>query len=491
MHKVLLRLTLPWIWAIASQANAASTPSVLTSDRVNPADQAQADLTIQAIPTTQWTGLWTRPTLLGDLGGLRSALGRYGITLGLSETSEELANVSGGLKTGAAYDGLSTLTLGMDTQQAFAWQGGAFNLSLLNLHGNNLSAADIGSLQTASGIEADRGTRLWELWYQQQFDQQQWDLKLGQQSLDQEFMVSHYAATFINTMFGWPALPSYDMPAGGPAYPLSDLGLRLRLHASDKVTLLAGVFDGNPAGTTQGDPQQEDAHGDHFNLKNGRLAIVEWQYDLNQPVLGQLDRGPGSGQASGLPGSYKIGAWYNSENFADERNGSDGLSLANPLSNGQAQQHRGDYSIYAVADQMLWRPGEDSARILGAFVRLMGAPGDRNPLSFSANSGLTLAAPFDGRDNDVAGLGIGYVQAGSHSIGLQQDSNAYSAQQVPLQSNETIAEATYQYQFTPWWQLQGDVQYIWNTGGGIPSPSHPSQKVGNSLLFGLRTSITL
>ena len=39
-------------------------------------------------------------------------------------------------------------------------------------------------------------------------------------------MVSQNASYFVNTMFGWPMLPSADLPGGGPAYPLSALGVR-------------------------------------------------------------------------------------------------------------------------------------------------------------------------------------------------------------------------------------------------------------------------
>jgi porin len=98
----------------------------------------------------------------------------------------------------------------------------------LQIHGQNLSANRLGTLNTASGIEAEATTRLWELWYQHSFLDKRVDVKIGQQSIDQEFITSTYAATFINTMFGWPALPSYDMPSGGPAYPLSALGVRVR-----------------------------------------------------------------------------------------------------------------------------------------------------------------------------------------------------------------------------------------------------------------------
>ena len=41
---------------------------------------------------------------------------------------------------------------------------------------------------------------------------------------------------------GWPMVPSADLYAGGPAYPLSSLGVRLRVRPSENLTLLGGVF---------------------------------------------------------------------------------------------------------------------------------------------------------------------------------------------------------------------------------------------------------
>ncbi len=48
-------------------------------------------------------------------------------------------------------------------------------------------------------------------------------------------------------MFGWPMVPSADLPGGGPAYPLSALGVRLRARPVDPLTFLAGVFNGSPS----------------------------------------------------------------------------------------------------------------------------------------------------------------------------------------------------------------------------------------------------
>ncbi|WP_216076096.1 hypothetical protein, partial [Acinetobacter baumannii] len=74
------------------------------------------------------TGIWTRQNLLGDMGGIRPWLGKYGATLLITETSEYLANVRGGLNRGGAYDGLTTATLTVDTQKAIGLPGGTFNV---------------------------------------------------------------------------------------------------------------------------------------------------------------------------------------------------------------------------------------------------------------------------------------------------------------------------------------------------------------------------
>ena len=184
------------------------------------------------------SGLARTNFLLGNMGGLRPLLSQYGMSFALQETSEVLGNVTGGLHTGFAYDGLTQMALQLDTRRAFGWYGGTFNVSALQIHGRNLSADNLDSLQTSSGIESDRATRLWELWYDQKFlDEDRLDVKIGQQSLDQEFMVSQNALLFVNTMFGWPMLPSADMPGGGPAYPMSSLGVRARWRPVEPADL--------------------------------------------------------------------------------------------------------------------------------------------------------------------------------------------------------------------------------------------------------------
>lgn len=431
-----------------------------------------------------WTGLFapSRSNLLGDMGGLRSQLGNYGISLGLTEISEVFGNVSGGIRRGAEYDGLTQMGLGVDTAKAFGWEGGTFNISALQIHGRNVSAENLANLQPASSIEAERATRIWELWYQQSFLGGALDVKVGQQSLDQEFVLTQYGLTFVNTVFGWPALPSFDLYTGGPAYPLSSLGVRVRAHPTNTITVLAGVFDDNPGGGPfSADGQPLDASGTKFNLNSGALWIGEVQYAVNQPSVGDPTR---ANQPTGLPGTYRLGFWYDSGHFPDQRFDTLGLSLANPATSGDARLHRGNYSIYAVMDQLVWRPSATSPEGVGVFARAIGAPEvDRNLITFSANAGLTWKAPFPGRDDDTFGVGFGFAKVSSRVAGLNRDSG------LPARTSETYIELTYQYQLAPWWQLQPDFQYVFNPGGGVLDPLNPTRKIGDEAIFGLRTTI--
>ena len=430
------------------------------------------------------SGLQRSSLLLGDMGGLRTQMSRYGISFAMQETSEVLGNVTGGTQRGADYDGLLQMAMQVDTNRAIGWYGGTFNASALIIQGTNLSANNLLTLQTASGIEADRSARLWELWYQQKFlEEDRLDVKVGQQSLDQEFMVTSNGLYFLNTMFGWAMVPSADLPGGGPAYPLSALGVRVRARPTDSLTFLAGVFNGSPAPNKNGDPQMLNPSGTSFPLNGGVLLIAEMQYSY--PSLGTMLY---ADQPEPLARTYKLGFWYDSESFADQQFDNAGGSLAG---GGVPLQHHGDFSIYAVADQLVWVDPEESDRTINLFARALSAPqADRNLITFSLNAGLTFHEPFLHRDDDTFGIGMGYAKVSGAAAALDQATAAANPGMfVPTRGGETYLEITYQYQVAPWWQLQPDIQYVFNPGGGIANPNVPSKRVGNELVLGLRTNI--
>jgi len=472
----------------STEKSAAASADEFVVEPIKPDEAAKSSPSTE--PTDPFGFLSTASrssNLLGDMWGVRSLLSKYGMALSIVEQSEVLGNVTGGIRKGFEYDGLTTATLQLDTQRAFGWNGGLFNVSGLQIHGRNLSADNLWSLQTASGIEADRATRLWELWFQQKFFDDKLDVRIGQQSIDQEFMVSQNAGYFINTMFGWPMVPSADMPAGGPAYPLSALGVRGRLHVTESITFLAGVYNGSPVRDNSApDPQVNNCCGVSFPLSGGVLVIAELQYSY--PAAGTVVQ---AGETDALPGTYKIGVWYDSETFADQRFDNTGLSLADPASTGIPATHRGDYAIYAVVDQMIYR-AKDSDQSVSIFVRPMVAPQqDRNLINFSINAGLTVHEPLPGRGNDVFGLGMGFTRVSRSVSGFDGDTAMFSpGVYSPIRSSETYVEVTYQYQVMPWWQIQPDIQYVFNPGSGIVNPNDPTQRIKNELVVGARTTVT-
>jgi len=467
------------LWPLAATA-APPSIQVPTEEQLQPGEYAPTGV------AGFLSGLARTNFLLGNMAGVRPFLAQYGISFALQETSEVLGNVTGGVRKGFEYDGLTQMLLQLDTNRAFGWYGGTFNVSLLQIHGRNLSADNLGTLQTASGIEADRATRLWELWYDQKFlEEDRADIRIGQQSLDQEFIVSQNASYFVNTMFGWPMVPSADLPGGGPAYPLSALGVRLKARPIDPVTFLVGVFNGSPVpkGAT-GDPQKINPSGTSFPLDGGALVIAELQYSY--PSLGTMLY---ANQSQPLARVYKVGFWYNTEHFDDLRYDNAGLSLADPASTGIPRRHRGNYSIYAVADQMVWQDPTEADRTLNIFARAMGTPQtDRNLIDFSLNAGLTLHEPFLHRDDDTFGIGMGYAKVSGRAAGLDRDTAFFTGSFTPVRSSETFIEVTYQYQAAPWLMLQPDFQYVFNPGGGVANSSGTA-RVKDEAVIGIRTNI--
>jgi porin len=422
------------------------------------------------------TGLWERSNLLGDMAGLRPALTDHGVTLTVLDSETLLGDVSGGVKQGATMQGLTTATLQVDTGKAFGLQGGTFNVSALQIHGRSLSPYYLDDLQTASGTEADDSTRLWELWYDQAFDGGAFDVKLGQQSIDQEFITSKYTALFVNTMAGWPLVPSNDLYGGGPAYPLSSLAVRLQAKPASNLTLLAGVFDDNPpGGSFADDPQSRDVGGVRFNLNTGALFIAEMQLAATP--------------FAGLAGTYKIGFWYDTASFPDQAYDNQGLSLANPASDGVPEQHKGNYSIYGVIDQTLWQPS-GGARSLNGFARIMGAPDDRNLIDVFFNGGFTLTDPLAGRDNDTVGIDLGIGHVSGRAAMLDQATAFFSGSYTPMRGTETLIELTYQAQITPWLQVQPVAQFVLNPGGGLLNPDNGTERLQNEVVLGVRTNMT-
>jgi porin len=131
------------------------------------------------------------------LGRTSARYAKYGVTLTILENVETFGNLSGGVKQGFEANGLTTVTLEMDTEKAFGLKGGTLNVSGIQYWGGNLSTENLLVLQTLTDNEAPVGVRLWELWYQQKFGDK-FDVKIGEQGLEEEFTIAPTANSFFH-----------------------------------------------------------------------------------------------------------------------------------------------------------------------------------------------------------------------------------------------------------------------------------------------------
>src|SRR5688500_4035195 len=191
--------------------------------------------------------------MTGDWGGLRTQLVDRGVHLQAGYIGEVIGNVSGGLRTGAIYEGLLELGVQVDTEKAGLWKNGTFQISSLFPHGRGFSERYVGDLLGASNIEAYQSWRLYDLWYEHQFGDR-FSVRVGQFTADEEFAYTDAGGNFLNSSFGWPAFISGNTINTGPAYYVAAPGVRLNFDVSDEFFLRFAVFDGDTFDNPQGDP---------------------------------------------------------------------------------------------------------------------------------------------------------------------------------------------------------------------------------------------
>ena len=410
----------------------------------------------------------TSGKLTGDWGGARTSLHNKGLDLDATEILESLGNVSGGTKRGGIVEGRLELDANLDLEKAFGLQGLTAFANAYQLHGNGLSHNDLGNLMTVSSIEADRGTRLFDMWVQQNLFDNNLSIRLGQLAADDEFITSDGAGLFVSSVWGWPSMMAANLPSGANAFPLATPGVRVQVGKGEPWTYKIAVFDGDPNGG--GTTRDANPSGTRFNMNKGAF------------IMNEVDFSPK--RESGLNGTYKLGAWYHTENTADGRYDNTGLSLANPGSTGQAESHHGNYGFYGVVDQALWRkPGTEDAGV-SAFGRFMWAPDNRNTGAYQLDTGINVKGLVPNRTDDVFGVAFSYIRISDRLRSLDQDQNNFGTP-TPIRDYESEIEVTYKAKVTPWLDLQPDFQYVMHPGGTIVNDTGTAT-ADNAAIFGLR-----
>jgi len=399
-------------------------------------------------------------TLTGDWNGLRTRLHDAGIDPEISYDGEFAANLSGGQRHDATEVGQFTFAAKWDLDKLAGLRGGRIKSTITYRHGPDLGAkAGLGVLQQVQALYGRGQTwRLTELWYQQQLGAG-WDLKLGRMALGTDF--SSFSCDFQNLTFCGAPVGNI---AGDYWYnaPISQWGARLRVK-HDSWYAMIGAFENNPHNLEK-----------DFALSHGGATGVLASAELGwTPHIG----------SAGLPGSYRLGAWYNSSNGDDVLLGVDRRPTAvtglNPL------RHDGRYGVYVLLRQQLTgdyendpEEGPKATHGLSLFLNVTQADRRTQRTDNQIALGMFYVGPFRGRASDDIGIAVGRTNVN----GRAARNEIAAAPNAEKPDAEYAGEIYYSLHLLPWLIVRPNLQYIIDPGG--------YRHAADVAVLGVKSSIT-
>lgn len=405
--------------------------------------------------------------LFGDWGGWRTKLSKeHGVDFEFFYIASNPYNLEGGKQTGSTYEGALLLLMDLDSAKLAGYDGGHLHVSGTWVNGDYpFSQQYVGDLNKVNLVDFPDVWRLWEFWYEQKFFGNKVSLKFGQLAVDQDFLQPEFynslaSINFLNQTFFYPTLAFnvYDIPGFPVGFhalastPYGAPGARLKVETTENTYVQVAAYDGYP----------DQNHGTRveLNRQEGVLLYFETGYRLNQ---GKDD--------TGLPGNLKLGAFYDTGNFADIQSVFDASIGA-----GEVTYHPNTYGLYFLVDQTLYREvGKDdpAGQGLVGFFRLTGAPTDRNLTQFGVDGGLVYKGLIPTRDYDTIGLAASYLKISNDIRAGQEAVNAVVPGFFPadaLVDYEAVVELSYKAQMTAWCTMIVDVQRAIHPGGSAAIP---------------------
>ena len=380
------------------------------------------------------TDFWKCVSPTNGFWGLNDKLAPSGIEIGLGLTTVYQTNVKGGTSTNerrGRHIGRYDLEMSMDLEKLMGIEGGSFFL-----HGwggwPDTESVDGYSVGSAWGINAlsvgNRGMDIVEAFYEGPFFSDNLTITIGKLDFTGIFDASAYAddecAQFLNaSLVDDPTIP----------FPQQGLGVVLNWDITDWWYLMGGVADAQADG-------RETGFRTTFHDEDYFFYAIE------------------TGITAGK-GTYRVGLWNDSQPKAN----SDG-----------SKNYRDDIGVYTSCDWLVYEenPGSEDGQGLGTFLRYGYAPSKKNDVTNFFSLGLQYQGLFDGRDDDVFGL------AYAHGVFANTAASSYPS------DYESVLEAYYNAQITPWFVFGPSIQYVANPTGGEGSTSK------DAVVFGLRAQVT-
>ena len=389
--------------------------------------------------------------LLGDWGGERTALAEKGIKFDFFYIADLQANPSGGLQQSQAGWERIRGTVDINFDHILQWQGLSFHATGLWQVGANLGAK-IGTIANPSDLVSAHTTRLDSWWLEQYFVKNKFRIRAGQLAGFDFYGNQDYGGSWLMEPLGYAfgnlfgaTYESFN-PAGTP-------GVEVRFAPTRNFYVKSAVMAGNR------DQYHQDLTGFGFKILNTPDFLFESGY-LVHPQSDGSGAKSGSSAGKSYPGIYKFGAAYNAGKF----------------SNSAEIRSNGNYLLYAMASQAVFRSDPGSNRGLDATFGFDWSPGDVTRQNVQITAGARFNAPFAGREKDRIACGFVYSKI---SDPYRQFGELLGA--APLGSEKAF-ELNYSLQVTPYFLLQPTFQYYVDVGANPALPNAP--------VLGFRTKVT-
>jgi porin len=355
----------------------------------------------------------------------------------------------------------------LDLCKLLGWHGATFVANGYWSYGPSLTNRYVHDFNVLSGIDAYDTVRLNELWLQQKLFDDRLSLKAGLLVVDDDFSLLPSAAFFLNSVFSNTSL--FTVNSGGATFPLAAPGIRAEYKATPDWIVRAGVYSGD-VGTENGNNTRGGRFA--FSSAGGGLYMLEIEHHVKLT-------------SAQLPGVLLLGGFYDTGLYED-------------FSNSSGDLDRGLGAVYASWDQAIYRapeksddkskdaPGESCPkdddppdyRGVNFFLRAgLSLPSQVAIIGRDVEIGLSARGMLFGREKDVCGIAYGYTHLGDsvHVLEGQTDQDV-------SRHHEAILEASYQYYVCKAFNLQPDVQVIFNPGAAV--------RATTAVVVGLRANLS-
>jgi len=339
----------------------------------------------------------------------------------LEINAEVWANTSGGVQSGTVGLLQSKFGFELDLDKTSGMQGWHYVMNWHAYYGNSPSITLVGMDEASalSSLEAvSNVVRFANIYLQRDFDDGRYQLRFGQISADDTFMVSEYGSTFINSSFG--ALPASIWAMDTPIYPLWAPGIYGYAQPADDLFMRLGIYTANAG--------QDVSSNWGFDWSISANDGLGFFYEIG------TEQSPWE-----LPGTYVLGVFATTGDVTLFSNGAQDWGLAYP---------------YLMINQALVTD-HDGNTVLGGFFRLATTfQPDRSVIDLDIDTGLAWYGPIPSRPHDVFGAGFVYTSYQNDYLNWQRRAGNNVGQQ------QTIIEVTYQIAVTEWIYVQPDFQVV-------------------------------